>query len=371
MKIFIACNSLGAGGAERVGVNLANGFANHGHEVYIITDIFQDAAYPVDEKVKVLPMTTSKCGKVKKYTQTLRNIRSYAKTYRPDVVIGMMHLASFLPLIALLGMHIPVVLTIHHALTSVGYKISLRTKIIDRISPIFYAHTTILTQIDKEILKKYTRKLSVMPNPLTFAIQPTSVITKEKIVLAAGRVDDWHCKGFDILMQAWNKLAYKYPDWKLVLAGKGSEETIQFLLSFLTDDTARENTMFLGYCKDMLGQYSKASIYALSSRSEGLPMVLIEAMSQGCAPVAAANMGRTAEIITSDKEGLICQAENVDDLAEKLDKLMGDDELRHDIQCHAIERAKFYSQENIVSMWEKLLSSIFHAKYYKWIRKIV
>ena len=49
MKIFIVCNSLGAGGAERVGVNLANGFVNHGHEVYIITDLFQEAAYPVDE----------------------------------------------------------------------------------------------------------------------------------------------------------------------------------------------------------------------------------------------------------------------------------------------------------------------------------
>lgn len=358
MKIFIVCNSLGAGGAERVGVNLANGFANHGHEVYIITDIFQDAAYPVDEKVRVLPMTISKCGKMKKYMQTLRNIRSYAKTNRPDVVIGMMHLASFLPLIALLGMHIPVVLTIHHALTSVGYKISLRTKIIDRISPMFYAHTTILTQIDKEILKRYTRKLSVMPNPLTFAIQPTSGEYKEKIVLAAGRVDDWHYKGFDILMQAWNQLASKYPEWKLVLAGKGSEETIQFLKSFLTDATARENAVFLGYCKDMLGLYSKASIYALSSRSEGLPMVLIEAMSQGCAPVAAANMGRTAEIITSEKEGLICEAENVDDLAEKLEKLITDDKLRYDIQCHAVERAKFYSTDNIIDKWENVFGEM-------------
>ena len=60
MKIFIVCNSLGAGGAERVGVNLANGFVNHGHEVYIITDLFQEAAYPVDEKVTVLPMTKLK-----------------------------------------------------------------------------------------------------------------------------------------------------------------------------------------------------------------------------------------------------------------------------------------------------------------------
>lgn len=357
MKLFVLCNSLGAGGAERVGVNLANGFANHGHEVYIITDTFQDMAYPIDGKVKVLPMTTQKVGKLKKYRQTISNIRKYAKEYHPDAVIGMMHLASFLPLMALIGMHIPVVLTIHHALTSVGYKISLKTKIVDRISPIFYAHTTVLTRIDLDILKKYTHKLSVMPNPLTFVPVPNET-PKQKIVLAAGRVDDWHYKGFDVLMQAWDKVASKHTDWKLVLAGKGADRTIDFLKTFLTDLVAKENTEFLGYCKDMLSLYSKASIYALSSRSEGLPMVLIEAMSQGCAPVATANMGRTAEIITSDKEGLICKAEDVDDLADKLETLLNDEALRHDIQIHAIERSKFYSQENIVNMWEELLRKI-------------
>lgn len=357
MKLFVVCNSLGAGGAERVGVNLANGFANHGHEVYIITDTFQDIAYPIDEKVKVLPMTTQKVGKLKKYRQTISNIRKYAREYHPDAVIGMMHLASFLPLMALIGMHIPVVLTIHHALTSVGYKISLKTKIVDRISPIFYAHTTVLTRIDLDILKKNTHKLSVMPNPLTF-VPVHNETPKQKIVLAAGRVDDWHCKGFDVLMRAWNKVASKHTDWKLVLAGKGSNRTFDFLKTFLTDSVAKENTEFLGYCKDMLDLYSKASIYALSSRSEGLPMVLIEAMSQGCAPVATANMGRTAEIITSDKEGLICKAEDVDDLADKLEMLLNDEALRHDIQNHAIERSKFYSQENIVNMWEELLRKI-------------
>lgn len=105
-----------------------------------------------------------------------------------------------------------------------------------------------------------------MPNPLTF-IPISKDSSKEKIVLAAGRVDDWHCKGFDILMQAWNKVAFKYPNWKLMLAGKGSEKTNHFLQSFLTDSIAKKNAVFLGYRKDMFGLYSKASIYALSSRS--------------------------------------------------------------------------------------------------------
>ena len=354
MKIFIVCNSLGAGGAERVGVNLANGFVNHGHEVYIITDLFQEAAYPVDEKVTVLPMTKLKLGKVKKYTQTVRNIRKYAKRYHPDVVIGMMHLSSFLPLVALAGMHIPVVLTIHHALTSRGYKISLRTKVVDRLSPILYSHTTVLTQIDYDILKKFTKRLSVMPNPLTFS-PCAKMETKQKVLLAAGRVDVWHYKGFDVLMKAWNLVAHRHPEWQLMLAGQGSEETLNFLKSLLTDDVAKVNTVFLGYSKDMLSLYGKASIYVLSSRSEGLPMVLIEAMSQGCAPVATANMGRTAEIITSAKEGVICKAEDVENLARGIDRMIADEAYRHEVQVNAIERSRFYSQEHIVRMWEEVI----------------
>lgn len=357
MRIFIVCNSLGAGGAERVGVNLANGFAHHGHEVCIVTDIFQDAAYPVDEKVKVLPMMTERCGKLEKYISSVRNIRKYARQYQPDVVIGMMHLASFLPLIALMGMGIPVVLTIHHALTSRGYKISWRTKVVDRLSPILYSHTTVLTQIDYDILKKFTHRLSVMPNPLTFS-PCMKMEPKQKVLLAAGRVDDWHCKGFDVLMQAWNLVARKHPGWKLMLAGQGTEDTLNRLKSFLTDEVAKENTVFLGYSKDMLSLYGKASIYVLSSRSEGLPMVLIEAMSQGCAPVATANMGRTAEIITSRKEGIICKAEDVDDLTCSIDRMITDEAYRHEVQENAIERSKFYSQDHIVRMWEEVMEKI-------------
>ena len=357
MRIFIVCNSLGAGGAERVGVNLANGFAHHGHEVYIITDIFQDAAYPVDEKVKVLPMVTERCGKLRKYICSVGNIREYAKQYHPDVVIGMMHLASFLPLVALMGMGIPVVLTIHHALTSRGYKISLRTKVVDRFSPILYSHTTVLTQIDYDILKKFTSRLSVMPNPLTFS-PCENIGAKQKVLLAAGRVDDWHYKGFDVLMKAWNMVACKHPDWKLILAGQGSDETFRYLKSFLTEGVARKNTLFLGYSKDMLRLYEKASIYVLSSRSEGLPMVLIEAMSQGCAPVATDNMGRTAEIITSEKEGVICRAEDAEDLARGIEKMIADEAYRHEVQVNAIERSKFYSQTHIVRMWEEVIGKV-------------
>lgn len=116
MKIFIICNNLGGGGAERVGVNLANGFANHGYHAYIVTDIYQKAHYPVNKKVKILPLCPKDEGKLKRWTSAVVNLRRYVNRERPDVIIGVMHLCSIAAWLGSLGLRIPVILTIHHAL---------------------------------------------------------------------------------------------------------------------------------------------------------------------------------------------------------------------------------------------------------------
>ena len=102
----------------------------------------------------------------------------------------------------------------------------------------------------------------------------------------------------------------------------------------------------------------KASIFVLSSRSEGLPMVLIEAMSQGCAPVATSNLGRTKDIITSENEGIICNPEDVEGLASGIQRLIENKNLRLSIQHNAIERSKFYALDNIIGMWEEQFKTI-------------
>ena len=358
MKIFVVCNSLGAGGAERVGVNLANGFANHGHDVYIITDIFQDAAYPVDEKVKVLPMITEKCGKMKKYVRIIQGIRKYAKRYQPNVVIGMMHLPSLLARISLLNMGIPVVLTIHNALQTVpSYNPGWITKLSDRYLSKIYRKVTVLSLVDKALLGENDDRIVVMPNPLTF--KAIKVLPKkEKVIFSAGRLDAWNYKGWDLLIKAWGLIAHKFPDWKIELAGNGSAETKCFLEKMMKTYHVENQLFLLGYQKDMLPLYQKASVFLLSSRSEGLPMVLIEAMSQGCAPVACSNLGRTKEIIISEKEGLIYETENVEAMAKALEKVISDSDLRAQMQMAAIERSKFYSIDNIVNSWQGLFDSL-------------
>lgn len=372
MKIFLVCNSLGGGGAERVHVNLANGFAHRGHEVYLVADIYRKVAYPVDEKVNVLPLCPDKNNKLLKWTTAIRRLRTYIKRYRADVVIGNMQLCSIISRLATIGLGIPVVLTIHHAMESKAYKFSKLEMFLDgRTSP-FYAATTVLTQADRLLLdKKYNNRknIFVMPNPLTFV--PISVadecltengknIHKENVILAAGRLDNWRYKGWDILINAAKilKPLLLEKNWKIWIAGEGTEKTERFLESLRKDAGVEGCLEFIGYQTNMKQLFQKASIFCLSSRSEGLPMVLIEAMSQGCAAVACDNLGRTQEIVIDESMGLLFETENVENLAHQLSRMIEDKALRLKVQRNSIERSKYYLLEHIVDLWEELFASI-------------
>ena len=355
MKIFVICNSLGRGGAERVGVNLANGFIGHGHEVCIVTDVHQKKCYPTDARIKLLPLYGKNEGKIQRWGHAVSNIRKYAKQEKPDCIIGIMHLASIVAWLGCKGLHIPVILCIHHAVERIkSEQLDGVTKFFDQQISKIYRHVAVLTQADRAFL--HNRKgIFVMPNPASFTTVET-IPQKEKVLIAAGHVGRWHYKGFDVLVEAWGKISKKYPDWKLQLAGTGESKDMDFIKSLMERYHVEDSMELLGYRTDMEQLFQKASIFVLSSRSEGLPMVLIEAMSQGCAPVATDFKGRTREIIPTDNEGILCNPEDAEALAAGMLRLIEDDTLRQNIQRNAAERSKFYALDNIVGMWEKVLS---------------
>ena len=382
MRIFIVCNNLGCGGAERVGVNLANGFANHGHQVFIITDIHQKTNYLIDKKVTILPFCKKKEGKIGKWQKATKNIRKYVSKEKPDVIIGIMEICTLISFIATLGMSIPVIMTEHNSFERpISAPLSLRKKIFKFWINKIYKNITVLTKADKLYIGSRLKNVTVMPNPL-FLTPIKEIPHKDKTVLAAGRVDDWHYKGFDILIKSWKKIQDlndnandddNLRDWWLKIAGAGKKENFEYLMSILEDSdfkfqvssdgqkiwrSEKYHIEFLGFQKDMESLYKKSEIFVLSSRYEGFGLVLIEAMSQGCAPIACDYKGRQREIIQEDNQGLCCEPENIEELSDAIQKMIIDDDLRKNIQQNAVERSKYYNLDNIISMWEVFFKKI-------------
>ena len=218
-----------------------------------------------------------------------------------------------------------------------------------------------------------------MPNPLS--LQPVKELPhKENIVLAAGRIGGWYAKGFDVLLQTWSKIQdssskIKDSSWWLKIAGAGKKESFEYLMNLLPDgnwthnedDNDNENWLwrsekyhieFLGFQKDMESLYKKSKIFVLSSRYEGFGLVLIEAMSQGCACVACDYKGRQHEIIQNENQGLCCEPDNVEELADAIQKMISDEAYRKIVQQQSVERSKYYECDNIIKMWEEYLEKV-------------
>lgn len=370
MKIYIVCWRLSFGGAERVGVLLANGLAKKGNDVTLVADLFDPVTYHVDGEVRLRNLVSSQ-SKIKKWTSAVINLRRYLRQDRPDVVIGILNATAMISLVASIGLHIPVVMTEHDAFERPASAPFTFWKHFAKFTlNKLYRNVTVLTTADKNITGERLGRahIHVMPNSL--ALQPLvwtegkwktpdgRNVEKKPIVLAAGRLEDWHYKGFDLLIEAWGMLEPKIREkWTLEIAGKETPNSIAYLKELCHQYGVVDSVKFLGFRKDIDKLMQQASIFVLSSRYEGFGLVLIEAMSQGCAPIACDYKGRQTEILGSMDNGFICQAEDIDGLAKAITKMVNDDVLRSRMQLNALARSRFFEIDNIIHRWEKLINS--------------
>lgn len=382
MKILIYTWSLDNGGAERVASLWANGFADQRHKVRITLDsLFTPIKYQVNKSIAVNRLIRISPKYLNLVTNINKNIHgllekiwfripifikkyfiaSIIKKFNPDIIIIVM--PEFYNRISnalnVLHKRIPIIVTDHNPYERPNYaplsKKGFQEKFIDSEK---YDILTILTEADRLVLEKkmnqkFMNKVHVLPNPLTYPPQ-IKVPPKEKIILAAGRLDDWHYKGFDLLLKAWARIHNVFPNWKLKIAGGGSQATLKSMSSSLGITNRVE---FLGFV-NIKEYFEKASIFVLSSRYEGFGMVLTEAMSQGCACIACDYKGRQREIIIDDSQGLICPPDSDDAIAQALKKIILDDSYRQTIQKNAIERSKYFELPNIMKSWNNIFSKL-------------
>lgn len=385
MKICIVCPRLCHGGAERVAVSLANGFAEKEHHVSFLSDLFEEKTYVLNSSVVLLNLVSRPHPKIIKWLSAIFILRKWLKKEQPDAIIGIMSLCSVIARLASIGLKIPVIATEHDSYERPeSAPMSLWRKIYKFHLCKVFKCVTVLAEADKEVVGNRMHNVVVMPNPL--AISPVRTTPpKKNVILAAGRVDNWHCKGFDVLIKAWGELMkneecrMKNFDWRLQIAGVWrNPETRVFLDAIAEECGVLDKIDYLGFKEDMTPVYADASIFVLSSRYEGFGLVLIEAMSQGCAPVACDYKGRQREIIDPSSvlpqgkeehsaavsefcvcdNGILCEPDNAEQLAAAIARMISDDKYRVSVQQNAISRSRYYSIENTIDRWEQLLNKV-------------
>ena len=356
MKILFINDQFERGGAGRVAAIQCNGLKQRGYEVVLVTDsLHWKETYHVDESIprREIVVKTTQPGfvaKLRKWLLCSKEIRKHIKAEKPDVIIAIQSMMFLCAYLGNLGLRVPIIAADH---TSFNRKID---PIIDFVRYHLYSRAdglSILTHKDEGLLGNKYPKKTVIYNPLSFPVLDKTTV-REKRILCAGRLEDWKIKGFDRMIGIWATICNKYPEWTLDIAGSGTESSIEYLTSLISSYNIKGRVCLLGQVNNMKDLYSRSCIFALSSRMEGFPMVLMEAMSQGCACVAFSVGGASNEML--DKEsGYIVEDGDCDGFSKRIEELISDSETRKSLSIHAIHKASAFTVDGFIDEWINLI----------------
>jgi len=218
----------------------------------------------------------------------------------------------------------------------------------------FYRGFTVvtLTDIDLEyIVKTYHPKRTVcIPNAIPF--EPKGYVFDEdkKTIIALGRLTPQ--KGFDLLIESFSLIAHKYEDWNLLIVGNdyGEKRNLQDLI----EERGLVNVAILPAVTDVQPIYEQASFYVMSSRFEGFPMVLLEALGFGL-PIVAFDCPTGPRQMVGETNGILVENGNITKLALAMESLMTNQALLLGKAKGAEEKAVLYTKNVINRYWDEII----------------
>ena len=208
----------------------------------------------------------------------------------------------------------------------------------------------VLSKSDEELFRKNLGLESVtIYNPLTLEPRGRASLGYKKF-LAIGRFSPKH-KGFDLLIKAFAVFARQNSDWTLEIVGEGEEGIIYRQL--IIENKLEKRVKICPFTKDIQRHYAWASAYVLSSRWEGQPLVLVEAMAHGL-PIVSSDLPVAKELLEGRDCGLFFRCCDIDDMARALG-LMASTDKWADMSENALKTSSHFKVENIRQQWVKLL----------------
>ena len=209
----------------------------------------------------------------------------------------------------------------------------------------------VLTETDRKSWKEI-QNVSVIPNPLSTFPNITSSLTNKQVI-AVGRYA--YEKGFEMLIDSWNIVHKKHPEWVLRIYGI---DIIKNLSPIIKEKDLLNSIIPMDSTPQIYKAYQDSSIYACSSRFEGFGMTLIEAMSCGVPCISFDCPHGPRNIITDGKNGYLVEPYKIEALAERICHLIENEELRKEMGKEARKRAEDFTIDDIMGKWIKLFNSI-------------
>lgn len=367
-RIAIVIHALHGGGSEHVAAKMASYWASTGDEVTLITlsDVSSDAI-TLNANVRrigldVLSNSTSLLQAVRHNAHRIRQLRASLLNLKPDCVISLVDRTNVLTLLACRGTGLPVFVcertdVRHHQIGRIW-------NCLRRWTYPLAQRVVIQTSAVQEALQKLIprARTACLPNFISLAPENTEsqrplngLSDSAQWVCSVGRLSPE--KGFDVLINAFAEVAPRLPHWNLAIVGDGTERPK--LEALIRQLGLESRVSLLGWSERPWELLAGADLFVMSSRYEGFPNALMEAMARGLAVISTDCDSGPREIIHTEVDGLLVPSENVPALAEALERLMSDSELRRRFGQNARAVSERFSIEKHFARWDELLAEPF------------
>ena len=388
MKIsFLVHNVYSSGGTVRATATTANALAQRGHEVELVS-VHRNRALPLyhfDDRIVIRsltdsrPLLESRVGAIWRRGNSLRQrrlaqrqsavfpfkspgylqysqlcderVQQWLATTDSSIVIG-----TKLGLNAYLArFHRPDTIVVgqeHRFLNS--YRSSLRKTLSNLVNDLD-AFVTLTNEDRRSYLQavdKPDQIIRTIPNSIPIPVRLRCDITNP-VIVAAGRLA--RAKGFDRLIDAFALLANDYPEWSVIIYGRGSES--KNLHKQIQSHNLTDKIVLAGESKDIMSMWATGSIAVVPSRYEGFGMSLLEAMASGLPVVASDVPTGPRMLIEHHTNGLLAEP-TVTGISKQLEQLMVDPQLRWDLGQAGMRTASKFKPDVITTEHEDLFSEL-------------
>ena len=366
--------SLAGGGAERVLVRLAGGFLARGCHLTAITIFSREHDfYQLPDGVERVALdlggpTSGLWPKVAGNLARVRALRDALRSAAADVVISFLTETNVLSLLAARGLGIPVVVV--EQVDPRRHPLARPWRVLRRLT---YPRAARLVSCSAGVDAAFgwlpAERRRVIFNPLDpIEAEPDPDPSQPPCpplpfpwphtVLGMGRLE--HQKGFDLLIDAFARLAPGFPDWGLAILGEGSLRPR--LQSQIDSRGLADRVLLPGAVPSAMAAMKQADLFVLSSRYEGFGLTLAEAMACGLAVIAADCPSGPGEIVRHGHDGLLVAAEDPAALARAMAELMSDAPQRRRLGVAARQSARRFDLDEVLPSWETLLEEVVKGK---------
>ncbi len=358
MKITFVISSLSMGGAEKIVTAMANYWVNKGWKITILTfdDGRKEPFYPLDSRVKHYPLGIAK--KSRNFFEALVNnlirlkkLREAIEESNPDLVISFMDTTNIMVLISTYNLNIPTIVS--ERIDPTLHRLKRFWMLLRKILYPKADALVVQSIAQRRIFNFLNPQITTIRNPaFIFSVSGSeNVPIKKPAIVSVGRIVPQ--KGFDLLVRAFFYLSKKIKLWRLFIFGDGPEK--EKLVSLINELRLKEKILLAGVIKDLF-ILKKADIFVLSSRYEGFPNALLEAMCCGLPCISFDCPSGPGDIIENYRNGILVPRESVQMLAGAMCYVITNPARRKYFAKMAEEFARIrFSFGRFMKAWEDLV----------------